>query len=638
MIPFPEFSEALRRNEVLDAADLRLVAWLRDHAAGEDADALASVAAALCRACTEGSLCLPMEEDGMGGALRDLCSAAGLPVDGAGQAVRRFLASAHAGRCDAVLGTPGNPRPLLRAHGMLYLHRYWYAENTVAQALLRHGGDPPDAPAGARLADILRETLKERPLRAGDGSPLVLAPKQREALETSLRSRVFVLSGGPGTGKTTWTAAWLRAVLRLPGVSPDRIRLCAPTGRAARRLEESLRATIAGTGDDPRDAAALGMPVTTLHRLLGWRAFEGRFARDADDPLDADWVLLDEASMADVFLLAALVRALAPGARLVLAGDPDQLPAVEAGSILGALLPEGRDGAGRGLVPAVTLDVSHRARGDVIPLAAAVRRGDGDAVLDLLGAPVDAATLFGTSNPVARSAPEGEADGGLKGVLTAYARAVFGDAEAGGSGYAEQLRRFRTLSRNDEPKALDSLWLQAGRARILAPLRRGPVSVERANRVLREVLEPEWRRHGDFPAGGTAEGGFHGAPVLIVRNDSRTGLSNGDLGLWLEAADGTAAFFPRPDLPEGWLRIPVALLPAWEPGFATTVHKSQGSECDEVLVLLPDADNRLLTRETLYTAVTRARKAVRVFGTDAAVREAVEKRMTRYVGLRRVMN
>src|SRR5690606_8143306 len=134
-------------------------------------------------------------------------------------------------------------------------------------------------------------------------------------------------------------AAWLRAVLRLPGVSPERIRLCAPTGRAARRLGESLRERLADTGEHPADVAARAMPVTTLHSLLGYRAFEGRFARGPEDPLDADWVLLDEASMADVFLLAALVRALPPRCRLVLAGDPDQLPAVEAGAVLAELLP-----------------------------------------------------------------------------------------------------------------------------------------------------------------------------------------------------------------------------------------------------------------------------------------------------------
>src|SRR5690606_16624621 len=150
----------------------------------------------------------------------------------------------------------------------------------------------------------------------------------------------FVLAGGPGTGKTTWTAAWLRALLRIPGVDASRVRLCAPTGRAAQRLSESLRATLAGNHDDARDVAAAGLQATTLHTLLGWRSFEGRFARDPEDPLDADWVLLDEASMADVFLLAALVRALKPGARLVLAGDPGQLPAVEAGAVLGELLPE----------------------------------------------------------------------------------------------------------------------------------------------------------------------------------------------------------------------------------------------------------------------------------------------------------
>src|SRR5690606_27320656 len=132
-------------------------------------------------------------------------------------------------------------------------------------------------------------------------------------------------------------------------------------------------------------------------------------------------------------------------------------------------------------------------------------------------------------------------------------------------------------------------------------------------------------------------GGFHGAPVLVTRNDARTGLSNGDLGLWLETGDGTMGFFPRPELPGGWLRLPAALLASYEPCFATTVHKSPGSDCVEVLVVLPPAGNRSLVRETLYTAVTRARQAVRLFGSEAAMRAATDRRLERYGGLREML-
>lgn len=638
----------LRAHAVIEPVDAHLVGWLRDRmladgGAREEALALTCVAAALCRECSEGSLCLPLELNALTATLRELLLAAEptLPdreavFTEARIAAARFLEAADADRFASVLGDPENPRPLVRAFGKLYLHRYWFSARTVADALRTRVALPPPAAEETRTK-ILGEVLDQEPLRARDGSPLLLTDRQRAALDAALGTPVFVLAGGPGTGKTTWTAAWLRAVLRLPGVAPDRVRLCAPTGRAARRLEESLRATLAGCRD-PRDEAAAAMPVNTLHSLLGWRSFEGRFARNPDDPLDADWVLLDEASMADLFLMSALVRALKPGTRIVLSGDPGQLPAVEAGAVLGELLPAG-DGA-PSPVPSVVLDVSHRATGEVIPLASAVRRGDAEAVIGLLGAASTPDTAFATRPPsreIVRVEPVSQtgsqsASGtasGMRALLKAYAGAVF---RTGERNYGELLHRFRTLTREEESTALDALWKHAGRARVLSPLRHGPISAESANRILRELLEPEWRRPGDTPGIG-----FHGSPVLVTRNDPRTGLSNGDLGMWLQTADGAAAFFPRPELPQGWLRLPAALLPACEPGFAVTVHKSQGSEYDAVLLVLPEAGNRLLARETLYTAVTRARRAVTIFGTEEAIREAVERRLRRPGGLREML-
>src|SRR5690606_5303308 len=183
--------------------------------------------------------------------------------------------------------------------------------------------------------------------------------------------------------------------------------------------------------------------------------------------------------------------------------------------------------------------------------------------------------------------------------------------------------------REEEPALLDILWRRASRARVLAPLRRGAVSAERANRILRARLEPSWRRPGDARGAG-----FHGAPILVTRNDDRAGLSNGDVGLWLEPEDGAAVFFPRSGAPGGWLRLPVALMPPHELGFASTVHKSQGSEYDAVLLLLPEPGNRLLARETFYSAVTRARSSVHVFAATEALREAVSRTLRRHGGLR----
>ncbi|HEX2613200.1 MAG TPA: exodeoxyribonuclease V subunit alpha [Fibrobacteria bacterium] len=614
--------DTLRKDERLDAAGARLVAWLRDQAKvadPENREAFILVAAALCRACTEGALCLPLDQGGLGEALRGLLAASQV-FDEDGIAAR-FLKAADDGAFNAVLGSADKPRPLVRAHGNLYLHRFWHAERILATELSAR------ARATHRLSEaavdaILRETLDDDPLRASDGSALTLAPQQRAALVASLREPVFVLSGGPGTGKTTWTAAWLRALMRLPGVTPERVRLCAPTGRAARRLAESLRERLEGLRNNAADEAARTVPVTTLHGLLGYRAFEGTFARGPGDPIDADWILLDEASMTDVFLLAALLRAMRPGARLVLAGDPDQLPPVEAGSVLAELLP---DGESENPVPSVTLDTGHRSKREVAALAAAVRAGDAEAVLAALGSPPSEGAVFDPARPLARiGRPEGKSP--LPALMRAYAAATFGSRRRD---YDALLERFRRVSRAEEGEVLGLLWKRAGGARVLAPLRRGPVSAEAANRELRALLEPSWRHDRD-----TRGTGFHGAPILVTRNDDRVGLSNGDVGLWLETGDGAAVFFPDATSPGGWLRIPAALLPPHELGFASTVHKSQGSEYDSVLILLPEAGNALLARETLYTAITRARREARIFGGEDAIREAMGRKLRRPGGLR----
>jgi exodeoxyribonuclease V alpha subunit len=613
--------EALRKDERLGAAGARLVAWLRDKAKVADAEnreALVLVSAALCRACAEGALCLPLHQAGLGEALRGLLVPPG--SSGEDAIAARFLKAADAGLFDAVLGSATRPRPLVRAHGNLYLHRFWHAERTLAGELSRRAR-ASDGISAEAVDAILRDTLDVNPLRASDGGALALAPLQRAALVSALREPLFVLSGGPGTGKTTWTAAWLRALMRLPGADPARVRLCAPTGRAARRLAESLRERLGSLAGGAADDAAREVSVTTLHGLLGYRAFEGTFARGPGDPIDADWVLLDEASMTDVFLLAALLRAMHPGARLVLAGDPDQLPPVEAGSVLAELLPG--EGSG-GPVPSVTLDTGHRSRREVAALAAAVRAGDAEAVLSALGSPSPEEAVFDPARPLARvERPEGKSP--LASLMRAYAKATFGSR---GRDYDALLERFRRVPRAEEAEVLDLLWRRAGGARVLAPLRRGPVSAEAANRELRALLEPSWRRQRDARGAG-----FHGAPILVTRNDDRVGLSNGDVGLWLETGEGAAVFFPDASAPGGWLRIPAALLPPHELGFASTVHKSQGSEYDSVLVILPEAGNALLARETLYTAITRARREARIFGTEEAIREAMGRRLRRPGGL-----
>ena len=570
-----------REEEILDTADLRIVDMLSNMAQAEDDSALRETLMALSMACEEGSLCLPSP------------------------GLSKY----------SIIGGPADPTPLILHRDRLYFHRHFHAEKSIAEGLLRllNLGSVPCDPK--TVESVLREILEDKPLRTGDGQPLRLTEKQKQALDVALGQRVFLLSGGPGTGKTALTASLLRGLIRLRKLDPQRIRLCAPTGRAAQRLQESLQQSLLSLGDLPADhpdARLLNLPVETLHRLLGYHPSSGRFARHPGDPLHADLVLLDEASMADAFSLSALVQALQPNAALILVGDADQLPAVGTGSVLSELLPMDRKSGLGAAIPTVILDRSHRARQDLLDFAEAINNGDAETVLQ---------------RP-RLDAPEGDFANALPGLLDKYADSVFRDKKVQGKNYMEWLQVARkSQDAGSIPAALSALMEILGSERILACLRHGPLGCERVNTLLRRKLEPLFdpsQGKGHFSA-------FHGAPLLITRNDTRTGLSNGEIGIWLRDRQGLTAWFQRGG---EWLRFPAAFLPSWESAFATTVHKSQGSECDEVLLILAEEGNRLLTREILYTAVTRARKSVRIFGSELALREAVANRLQRWSGLR----
>ncbi len=599
--------------ETLDAADLRVVDMLCKRAGAEENALLREALTRLARACAEGSLCLPMEESGI----------------------------TDTARYAAILGSASEPRPLILHRNRLYFHRHFHAEKKLAEGFLQRLREEPVSCDPAAAQSVFHEILEARPLRTQgtESHALELTERQKWALAAAMRERIFLLSGGPGTGKTALTASLLRALIRLRKLQPDRIRLCAPTGRAAQRLQESLRGSLASLSpfspeelkEDP-DALLLNVQVETLHRMLGYHPPTGRFARNPGDPLRADFVLLDEASMADAFTLSALVQALPPETALVLVGDADQLPAVESGSVLGELLPSNRQPAlspetwkwigecfpeslpdrkkrfPPETLPTVILDRSHRARQSLLDLAEAVQRGDA----------TTAVREFHLEDSSANTAA-------LSDSLDAYSQSLFLEQGVDGRTYVEWLRAAR--ENPGDTDILSALMEFLNRERILTCARYGAFGCERINELLRKKLESPFENQ----TGGRRFPGFHGAPILVTRNDAATGLSNGEIGIWLRDDSGLTAWFQRG--PE-WRSFPAALLPSWELAFATTVHKSQGSECDAVLLVLPEAGNRLLTREILYTAITRARKSVKIFGSEAALREAIENRLKRYSGLR----
>jgi len=480
-------------------------------------------------------------------------------------------------------------RPLRLSGTLLYLERYWQQEESVRTQLeQRLRAAPPALDAAALERDLVRLFPPDAEL-AGE------VDHQREAGHAGATRRVTVLAGGPGTGKTT-TVARLLALLRAQPGPRLRVALAAPTGKAAARLAEAVREA---TGRLPaEDQERLGtLDASTVHRLLGWRpGSKSRFRHDATNPLPHDVVVVDEMSMVSLTLMARLLDAVRVDARLVLVGDPDQLSSVEAGAVLA-------DITGPAQTSVVRLTHNWRFDGEIADLADAVRTGDADRAVALLGhghggvalAPLDPAGGLGT---------------GAAGVDELSRRL----AES-----AEAARRAAVAG--DPAAALEAIESH----RLLCAHRRGPYGVTRWNVEVEQWLArtlPGYAADGEF---------YLGRPLLVTANDRDLDLWNGDTGVVTNTDAGLRAAFARADRP---LLFPPVRLDAVQTVHAMTVHKAQGSQFDAVTLVLPPPESPLLTRELLYTAITRARERVLLLGTEEAVRRAVGRPASRASGLR----
>lgn len=606
--------------------------------------ALEALLLALFQARSEGSLCLPLTLPALRRAFARLAPAP--------QAEAWAAAVQNPARTWPALATTDAHAylPLIerrRPHGsFLYFQKYLRDEQVLHERLAALLAEAP-LPIDLELAaQHLAAVLDQQPVHR-HGQPLHLDEAQQAAIGVCLLQRLAIVSGGPGTGKTAIVANLLRVLVR-QGLAPPRLCLAAPTGRAAQRLTESLRQALAGIPGNPApDLALRQVEARTLHHTLSFNPGANEFRYHAGNPLPADLVLIDEVSMVDVGLMARLLAALAPGTRLILLGDKDQLPSVEAGSVLVDLIPrQAREsfsaaGAARlaalrpGLrLPAdarllpltdhlVILRRSYRANAAILKLAAAVNAGDRRA----------AATLrppapWPDLTPGCRFLPLGNRDlAAWRHALDRWLETFFLAAPAPGEpSYADLLRQ---LAASPDPAAemplLAALFTRLEAARVLTLVRRGPFGCEGVNahgeRTLRSALDPDSRDRA-----------YAGAPIVITRNDAATGLWNGEVGILLrDRQGGYRAVFPRlGQFPS----FALDLLPAFEPAFALTVHKSQGSEFDHVLLALPDrVGGRLGTRELLYTAITRARQSVSIAGSAAVLAQTIARRLERVSGL-----
>ena len=551
-----EFNEA----GVIDASDV-LVAQRLTQLAKDDSELVALAVAFVVRAVRGGSVCLD---------LTGVAAQVGEP-----QLPWPDPAQWLAAVSGSVLA--GDPPVVHVDEGLLYLDRYWIEESRVAEDVLalaatRRSGTPPD------IARLFSGTYAE----------------QRGAAEVALSRALTVLTGGPGTGKTT-TVARLLALLaeqaELDGRSRPRIALAAPTGKAAARLLEAVQIEVDALDQVDKDRLP-ALNATTLHRLLGSRPdTSSRFRHNRDNRLPHDVIVVDETSMVSLTMMARLLEAVRPESRLLLVGDPDQLASVDAGAVLADLV-EGL--AAVDDTPIARLVTSHRFGESIRGLAFAIRDGKADEALEILAAGGEHIEWVDTQHPADI----------LRKVLVPHALA---------------LREAAILG--DGPAALATL----DEHRMLCAHRRGQHGVAYWNRQVERWLAEQT----DTPLWSAW---YVGRPVLVTANDYGLGLYNGDTGVAIQRDGVLRAVMSGSGGP---VEFATSRLADIETMHAMTIHKSQGSQATEVTVLLPAEDSRLLTRELLYTAVTRARHKVRLIGSAEQVRAAIERRAVRATGLSR---
>ncbi len=499
----------------------------------------------------------------------------------------------------AMVGDGRGEEPLVLDGDRLYLERYFRHEERVVNLV----GTRTAAPR-ATLSPESRTVLDELLPPVWDGRPNL----QHAAAVNALTGKLTVVAGGPGTGKTYTVARMLAALARTSADFP-RVALCAPTGKAAARLGEVID-DLAAEAEHPIVRERLETLQTgTIHRLLGWAWGRGRFAHHERNRLPHDIVVVDEMSMVSLPLAAKLVAAVRADATLVLVGDPYQLESIEAGTVLADIVgPAARslDPAQRRPAPGepeiagcvVVLERVHRfeEQGPIADFADAVRDADPDRAIDLL-------------------------DRGVDGLDWVRDRTEAGFRRLRDRVTEHRARLVRAASQpGNEEEALARLNGMA----VLCANRDGPGSVEQWRRDIEDALDerfPGLRYRGEW---------YPGRPLMITKNDYNLGLYNGDIGVVVRAGQDTSVLFDR----GGVRSFPPGYLGEHSTVHALTIHKSQGSQFDEVVVSLPVESSRLLTRELLYTAVTRASKSVTVVGPESAIRLGIERSVQRASGLR----
>ncbi len=499
------------------------------------------------------------------------------------------------------------PGPLVRVGDRLYFHRYWRNETRIAETLRALTGEPQnlDAALGAQIDDLFPQRNE--------------VDFQKLAAIVALRHRLAIVSGGPGTGKTWVVSRVLALLLRQ---NPElRIALAAPTGKAAARLSQAIDDSRPQLGLDAETLARIPAKALTLHRLLRIHPMSGRPRHDAARPLELDVLVLDEASMIDQSLMALVCAALPDSARLILLGDKDQLASVEAGNVFADLCgglkrSEASAAQQQWLEQQFALRLPRHQGGytlaDQVVVLEKSRRFDPESGIGLLARQINDGDADGCIQTLRAEATEEQ---GLDWTVTDPDEAVDYGWLAD-TVYGEMI----------EAEDVEQAFARFSRLRVLAGVWEGPLGVHRIN----DDIEQRLRQKAGLPATTRY---YHGQPLMMASNVYAYGIHNGDVGIvWHDEDSGELRLWV--ETAGGYQPLSLSQLPRHHSAYAMTLHKSQGSEFDEVLIVLPQAESPLMSRELLYTGVTRARSRVRIRGSEAALRAAIGRRIERMSGLR----
>lgn len=573
--------------------------------AGNDDPAVTLAAALLSHDAGEGHVCLPLSRLMLTEEAHPLLvawiSETATPIDWK----KRLLAS-------AAVSCGDSPTPLILCGDRLYLNRMWCNERTVARFFneVNQAIDVDEAQL-SRILDALFPTTDE-------------VNWQKVAAAVALTRRISVISGGPGTGKTTTVAKLLAALIQMADGERCRIRLAAPTGKAAARLTESLGAALRQLPLTDAQKKRIPEDASTLHRLLGAQPGSQRLRHHAGNPLHLDVLVVDEASMIDLPMMSRLIDALPPHGRVIFLGDRDQLASVEAGAVLGDICAY----VNAGFTAERARQLS-RLTGCAIPAGAGTQAASLRDSLCLL----QKSYRFGSDSGIGKLAAA--INCGDRSAIQAVFQQGFSDIEKrtlqSSDDYAGMLdealagygRYLRLLHEKATPEAI----LQAfNEYQLLCALREGPFGVGGLNDRIEQAMVQQRKIHRHPHSRW-----YEGRPVMIARNDSALGLFNGDIGIALDRGQGLRVWFAMPD---GAIKsVQPSRLPEHDTTWAMTVHKSQGSEFDHAALILPSQRSPVVTRELVYTAVTRARRRLSLYADERILAGAIVTRTERRSGL-----